>query len=219
VILLPLDLLAGMPAGQLETILLHELAHIRRHDYLVNLLQTVAENLLFYHPAVWWISRVIRTEREHCCDDLVVAVRGDAHDYAVALTTLETRRWTGEPVLASTGGNLVKRIHRLLHHSERPHTALTPAFAACLIVVTAAVALTAWQPKPNERPQDQSAQDSASPYAKWLTQDVMYIISDQERAAFRQLNTDEEREHFIEQFWLRRDPTPGTPANEFKEEH
>ena len=67
-----------MPAGQVEAILLHELAHIRRHDYLVNLLQTVAESLLFYHPAVWWISGVIRTERENCCDDLVVAQRGDA---------------------------------------------------------------------------------------------------------------------------------------------
>ena len=81
------------------------------------------------------------------------------------------------------------------------------------------MALTAWQPKPDGRPQDQSTQTAEPPYSKWLTQDVAYIISDQERAAFRQLATDEEREHFIEQFWLRRDPTPGTLANEFKEEH
>jgi GWxTD domain-containing protein len=218
VILLPLGLLAGMPPAHLETILLHELAHIRRHDYLVNLLQTVAENLLFYHPAVWWISRVIRTEREHCCDDVVVAMRGSALDYAVALTALEARRWTAEPVLASTGGSLMKRIHRLLDHSERPHAALTPAFSACLIVVTAAVSLMAWQPKPADAPQDRSTQAAESPFQKWLNQDVAYIISDAERAAFRQLNTDEERQHFIEQFWLRRDPTPGTPENEFKEE-
>ena len=74
VILMPVGLLAGLTAGQVEAILLHELAHIRRHDYLVNLLQIFVEGLVFYHPAVWWISGVIRAERENCCDDLVVAV-------------------------------------------------------------------------------------------------------------------------------------------------
>jgi len=212
-ILVPLGLLAGMPADDLEAILLHELAHIRRRDYLVNLLQTVAENLLFYHPAVWWISDVIRAERENCCDDLVVAVRGNAHRYAVALAALETRRVTREPALAATGGDLMKRIHRLLDRPEPPHAALTPAFSAALIMLTAAVALTAWQPNP------QPQRAVVSPYQKWLTEDVAYIISNTERAAFKALPTDEEREHFIEQFWLRRDPTPGTPANEFKEEH
>ena len=69
VILIPVGVLAGLPAGQIEAILLHELAHIRRFDYLVNVLQRLVEGLLFYHPAVWWISRVIRAERENCCDD------------------------------------------------------------------------------------------------------------------------------------------------------
>src|ERR1051325_557564 len=82
VILIPAGLLRGMPARQIEAILLHELAHIRRLDYPVNLLQTVVEGFLFYHPAIWWISRVIRTEREHCCDDLAVAATGDAREYA-----------------------------------------------------------------------------------------------------------------------------------------
>ena len=82
-ILVPVGLLAGLPAAQVEAILLHELAHIRRHDYLVNLLQMFVEGLLFYHPAVWWISAVIRAERENCCDDVVVATQGDA--YAVRL--------------------------------------------------------------------------------------------------------------------------------------
>jgi GWxTD domain-containing protein len=223
-ILVPLGMLSAMPPAHVEAILLHELAHIRRRDYLVNLLQAVAENLLFYHPAVWWISGVIRAERENCCDDLVVAVRGNAHDYAVALTALEEGRWTGEPALAATGGNLMKRIHRLLNHSERPHAALTPAFSAGLVIVLAAVALTAWQPAADERPQEPArkqggAQTAQSPYAKWLTEDVAYIIGGGERQQFRQLRTDEEREHFIDQFWARRDPTPGTPANEFKEEH
>jgi GWxTD domain-containing protein len=219
-ILMPLGLLAGMPTDHLEAILLHELAHIRRRDYLVNLLQTVAENLLFYHPAVWWISGVIRAERENCCDDLVVAVRGDAHRYAVALTALESRRITGEPALAATGGDLMKRIHRLLDHPEPPHAALTPAFSAGLILLTAAVALAAWQPNPQEQVrQGKRGAIAVSPYQKWVTEDVPYIITDRERAAFKALPSDEEHEKFIEQFWLRRDPTPGTPANEMKEEH
>jgi GWxTD domain-containing protein len=223
-ILVPLGMLAAMPPAHVEAILLHELAHIRRRDYLVNLLQAVAENLLFYHPAVWWISGVIRAERENCCDDLVVAVRGNARDYAIALTALEESRWTGEPVLAATGGNLMKRVQRLLNRPERPHAALTPAFSAGLVIVLAAVALAAWQPRADERPQEPARKQGSaavpqSPYRAWLTQDVAYIITDQERTAFKALTTNEEREHFIEQFWLRRDPTPGTPENEFKQEH
>jgi GWxTD domain-containing protein len=216
VILMPLDLLSGLPAGQVEAILLHELAHIRRRDYLINLLQAVVENLLFYNPAVWWVSGVIRAEREHCCDDLAVAVQGDAFEYASALTALETRRGAAEPALAATGGNLMKRIRRLLNRPEPRHTAFTPAVSAGIVVLTAAAALTAWQPKPQEQPQPTA---KASPYQQWLTEDVAYIITNEERAAFKNLQTNEEREHFIEQFWLRRDPTPGTPANEFKEEH
>ncbi len=104
VILMPIGLLAGLPPGQIEAILLHELAHIRRYDYLVNVLQRSVEGLLFYHPAVWWMSRVIRVERENCCDDVVVAMRGNAHEYAVALAALEQNRWSGrEPAVAATG--------------------------------------------------------------------------------------------------------------------
>ena len=77
VVLLPASALAGLAPQQLEAILAHELAHIRRHDYLVNLLQTLVETLLFYHPAVWWLSRRIRIERENCCDDLAVSLCGD----------------------------------------------------------------------------------------------------------------------------------------------
>src|SRR5262245_32870159 len=85
VILLPVGALSGLTPQQLEAIIAHELAHIRRHDYLINLLQALIETLLFYHPAVWWVSRRIRQEREHCCDDLAVAVCGDACAYARAL--------------------------------------------------------------------------------------------------------------------------------------
>src|SRR5207247_10537546 len=78
IVLVPASALSGLSLGQLEAIIAHELAHVRRHDYPVNMLQTVADILLFYHPACWWMSRRIRHEREHCCDDVAVAVCGDA---------------------------------------------------------------------------------------------------------------------------------------------
>jgi beta-lactamase regulating signal transducer with metallopeptidase domain len=92
VILLPIAAFAGLTPSQVEGILAHELIHIRRHDYLVNLAQTVAETLLFFHPGVWWVSRQIRVEREHCCDDVGVQICGDAVNYAAALAELESRR-------------------------------------------------------------------------------------------------------------------------------
>jgi beta-lactamase regulating signal transducer with metallopeptidase domain len=88
VILLPVSVLAGLTPQMMEAILAHELAHIRRHDYLLNMLQTAIETLLFYHPAVWWVGRKIRQERENCCDDLAVTACGDALIYARALTAL-----------------------------------------------------------------------------------------------------------------------------------
>ena len=115
VILLPVSALLGLTPQMMEAILAHELAHIRRHDYLLNMLQTAIETLLFYHPAVWWVGKKIRQERENCCDDLAVAACGDALIYARALTELEQIR--GVPLdlaMAATGGSLVARIRRLV---------------------------------------------------------------------------------------------------------
>ena len=92
VVLWPPALLAGLSVEQFESLLAHELAHVRRHDYLVNLVQTAIETLLFYHPAVWWLSRRIRHERECCCDDLAVAACGNRLSYARALAALEELR-------------------------------------------------------------------------------------------------------------------------------
>ena len=89
VVLVPAATVLGLTPQQLEAVLSHELAHILRHDYLVNMLQTVVETLLFYHPAVWWASARIRQERELCCDDMAVDASGDAICYARALTRLE----------------------------------------------------------------------------------------------------------------------------------
>src|SRR5580693_3237844 len=92
VILLPAATLMGLTPFQLEAIVAHEIGHIKRYDYLVNMLQMLAETLLFYHPAVWWTSKRIRLERELCCDDLAVRFSGNALRYARALTTLEKLR-------------------------------------------------------------------------------------------------------------------------------
>ena len=115
VVLVPGSALAGMAPYQLEAILAHELAHIRRHDYVVNLLQTLVETLLFYHPAVWWLSHRIRIERENCCDDLAVSLCGDPYAYAKALADLEELRAdAGHLALAATGGSLIHRVRRLI---------------------------------------------------------------------------------------------------------
>lgn len=115
VILIPLSAISGLSAEQLEALLAHELAHIRRCDYLVNLIQTTIETLLFYHPAVWWVSRQVRHEREHCCDDLAVAACGDVLTYARALAALEhMRAVTPQLAVAASGGSLLARIQRLL---------------------------------------------------------------------------------------------------------
>jgi hypothetical protein len=143
-ILLPVGCMAGLSTLQVEAVLAHELAHIRRHDYLVNFFQSVMETVLFYHPAVWWVSSQIRREREHCCDDLAVAVCGDRLAYAKALSFLEERR---SPMPAgafgATGGVLKMRIARLLGLKQPPVFPRTPA-VILLVLVVAIAGLAVW---------------------------------------------------------------------------
>ncbi|MGQ0637245.1 MAG: M56 family metallopeptidase [Planctomycetaceae bacterium] len=115
IILLPVSVVQGLPVSQLEAIFAHELAHIRRHDYLINLFQTLVETLCFYHPAVWWLSGRVRGERENCCDDMAVSLLGSRLDYGRALLALEELRGRELAIaLAATGGSLVERIERLI---------------------------------------------------------------------------------------------------------
>jgi len=149
VILVPVGALAGLPAAHLEALLAHELAHIRRHDYFINLLQSLAEALLFYHPAVWWVSRVIRAEREYCCDDLAVAAAGgDVLNYARALAELESCRPAHAAAMGASGGSLRNRIRRLVDPSRvnsqnLPCGAAAWALAAMLLVSAGALAVRA----------------------------------------------------------------------------
>jgi len=121
VVLVPTGLLTGMPPEQVEALLLHELAHVRRHDVLVGRLQAVVEALLFFHPATWWISRQVRQAREACCDDLAVQAGADRTAYARALTSLAERSLAAPRpagALAANDGALLARIRRLLSSGE-----------------------------------------------------------------------------------------------------
>ena len=144
IVVLPIAAMAQLSAAQVEAILVHELAHVRRHDYLVNLVQTIAETLLFYHPGVWWLSARIREEREQCCDDVALAVCGDPVGYATALAELEAWRH-GDVGLAAaaTGGSLLNRVQRILRvdvsaDSRTSPWAVTGAVAAIASVLTLA---------------------------------------------------------------------------------
>jgi beta-lactamase regulating signal transducer with metallopeptidase domain len=141
IILLPPAALMGITSLQLEALLAHELAHIRRHDYFVNVVQLVLETIFFYHPAVWWTSRRIRAERELCCDDIAVESCGDAVGYARALTRLARLR-VAEPALGSSSGPLVRRIQRVLSGSAGNKPAPPAWTAAALIVAIAALIVT-----------------------------------------------------------------------------
>lgn len=135
IILLPASALTGMTPEQIEMVLAHEMAHIRRHDFLINLLQALVETLLFYHPAVWWMSRCVRIERENCCDDLAVAVCGNPIQYARALTRLEELRANALPVLvAANGGSLLGRIRRIAA-GRAEGTASTSRWAAAVAML------------------------------------------------------------------------------------
>ncbi len=156
VILLPVSLLTNMPPAQLEAILAHELAHIRRHDFIVNLLQTLVETLFFYHPAVWWLSRQIRVEREHCCDDLVVAALGNRVEYGRALLAIEELR--GERTLLALGandGSLLSRIRRIVG-VRADRTVSSPwmgvVFVACLFGLIGSVSVLGWTASKEKRP-------------------------------------------------------------------
>ena len=145
VVLLPVTAITGLSTEQLEAVIAHELAHIQRLDAFVNLFQVGVETLLFYHPAVWWLGRRIRAERENCCDDAAVKLCGSPVTYARALTRMA--EWKAAPQLAMAANRspLVERIARLLGAS-RPTESFRGAnlSAALLCLFTALLAGSAF---------------------------------------------------------------------------
>ncbi|UON82092.1 M48 family metalloprotease [Dyadobacter chenwenxiniae] len=122
VVLIPIGLLSGFSTAQIEAILAHELAHIRRNDYLINMLQSFVEVVFFFHPAIWWLSDRIRAEREHCCDDIALSVCGDKMSLAHAL--VKVAEWQRTPgfamAFASKKPLLLQRVQRVLGLNPKP---------------------------------------------------------------------------------------------------
>lgn len=140
IVLVPAALIVRMPADLLEALLAHELAHIKRHDYLINLIQSAIEALLFYHPVVWWLSRQVRLEREQIADDLATAALGEPRRLAIALHELAQFQLGNASYSmnqlspAANGGNLMSRIQRLIRPSQH---ALSWRIALPIIGLTA----------------------------------------------------------------------------------
>ncbi|WP_197062850.1 M56 family metallopeptidase [Hymenobacter sp. APR13] len=151
VILLPMSAASGMSGAELEAILAHELAHVLRRDYLFNLLQSVAEILFFYHPAVWFLSNCLRTERENCCDDMATELCGDSLVLAQALASLATLQHaptrpalTPRLAMAAAGqpGSLLGRVRRLVQHRATAPTFSDGFWAACVVLLSVGVLTT-----------------------------------------------------------------------------
>ena len=196
VVMLPISALTGLGRAELEAVLAHELAHIARHDYFVNWLQMGMEVLYFYHPAAWWISAVLRREREHCCDETAVRLSKDRTNYARALVKLAELQACGAPALAGRSGGLEERILKILGREKR--TAF-PGFAAMLTVSAAlvvAMAVSAQQ-KPTGCASEPTGKD-------WLENKVQWIIQPAEKETYERLGAAAECEQFVKQFWERR---------------
>lgn len=148
VILVPAGLLSGLPPDQVEAVLLHELAHIRRHDVLVARFQAVVETLLFFHPATWWVSKQVRQTREACCDDVAVRSGPERKVYARALAALAEQAVSHSPSAwtpAASDGSLLARIRRLLSPTASPsrYTQRLSMTVAVLVMVAVPVGLAA----------------------------------------------------------------------------
>jgi len=148
-ILVPVGLLAGLPAGQIEAVLLHELAHIRRNDYVVNFLQTIAETVFFFNPGLLWISSLLRDERENCCDDIALAQTKNKREFIEALISFKEHSLYGANYQVAFPGkknHLLNRVSRILNNQNKTLAPAEKAFflagviALSVMITTAAIA-------------------------------------------------------------------------------
>ena len=149
VILVPVGFMAGIPVNQVEAILAHELAHVKRLDYLVNIFQSIIEVIFFYHPAVWWMSSVIRREREHCCDDLALSMCDGKLTYIKALSNIQNTQHQNKKVMVAFSSKkyqLLERIHRLLNKDQKRHSQTI----LLMVFLLALAGLLALKPVPGE---------------------------------------------------------------------
>lgn len=149
IILIPVGLLAGLPAEQLEAILLHELAHIRRNDYFVNFLQNIAETVFFFNPGLLWISSILREERENCCDDIALAQTNDQRGFVQALISFKEHELYASKYATAFPGKknyLLRRVSRILNNEGKVFGFgekmffSTGVFISAIIIATVALA-------------------------------------------------------------------------------
>lgn len=147
VILLPAATITQLSTEQVETILLHELAHLKRYDYLINILQTIAETILFFNPFVWLISAVARREREYCCDDVVLTYQQDPIPYATALAALVDTRADYSTIVVAASGEKTYLFNRIKRIMEMKKTSFSYSRTAAAVLIIASIACTViWMP-------------------------------------------------------------------------
>lgn len=168
-IYVPLGLLAQLPADQVETILLHELAHIRRRDYLVNILQNFSDTVFFFNPAMLWISALLREEREACCDDIVVEHTPHQNSYLYALVAFQERATGVQPGMALLGkqDHLLNRVKRLL---TRENKKLGIMEKSILMLGVMAITAFSFMPVQDNQVLDKASKDSINPV--WLSEKI-----------------------------------------------
>ena len=147
VLILPASLLSGIPADQLEAIIAHELAHIKRNDYLVNIIQSLVEIIMFYNPAIWWLSKIMRRERENCCDDIALEAGTKSVVYAKALANMqEISLSPPSPAVAIKRNNnhLINRIKRITAMKRKNNITKEKliALSSVAVMISALIALT-----------------------------------------------------------------------------
>lgn len=175
VVLLPVGLVTGLSPKQIEAVLAHELAHVKRYDYLVNLLQSLVEVVYFFHPALWWLSGRVRQEREHCCDDIAVAVCGDKMAMAKALAEVAAYRST--PALAMAFANkkgaMLHRVKRVLGVTEKPQQRLNASGLLLVLLLVVGVSVYAFQP------QDKPKKDAKLRNTSHTLKDMQFVMDEQ----------------------------------------
>ena len=232
VLLLPAGIDARLTREELSAVIAHETAHARRYDNLTTALHRVVTAVFWFHPFVWWIGHRLIEERERASDEAAIAAGCSPAVYARGLLKV-CRSALDMPQGCMAGAyssNLRTRVEGIMKYDEirRLHPALRFAVGA-LAMLSLTLPVAAGFLHPAARPASQEPVPAPVPPGEdvqvaetvelWPDVDVVYIIEDLERSAFEDLETEEERRRFIESFWLRRDPTPGTVGNEYREEH
>lgn len=220
IVLVPAGMLAGLSSSQIETIFLHELAHIRRHDYIINLVQVFVETIFFFNPFVWILSNIVRREREYCCDDDVVSIHGSSLEYAKALAQLEEWKLTNSTfglALAANKNQLLHRIKRIMEKTGEKYSAKDRFIPAVLLIVGLVCAswLTVQKNQHSLNEENYSgenivlAQDTT--IKKGKSSKTTIITFDENGDAHEQIFEEFEGDTDVA-FWV---PTPATPFADF----